>query len=118
MMFATLEVQQDPPRWSDLLPYLVYWVQVAGSVAAIALAFWALHYFAEKQHRRQKKLSFRGLLFVGLCVVAAGCYLGFFGSLLLQGPIAQRVSNDPNAPLRYMHTRDQFLLSTAGGLFA
>ena len=35
MIFASLDIERDPPQWSQLMTYFSTWLQVAGSVAAL-----------------------------------------------------------------------------------
>jgi hypothetical protein len=115
MIFASLELEREPPLWSLFPIYLITWLQVAGGVAAIALVLWGIHYYAEKKYLKQKTIPTMGRVVLVLGALAVICYaIGLF-SFVVAGPAKIDM---PVGPPRWQFRPDQTLLLAAGGFFA
>lgn len=117
MIFASLETEREPPRWAEFSDYLLVWVQNAGTVAAFALAIWALAYVLGQRTPRRSRtapsLSTTAKIFVVCLCGSLVCYLLFFALLLMFGterPFV-RIAGEPN----YTYSWSQRLFLTVGG---
>lgn len=121
MIFASLEIERDPLRWAEFPAYLATWIQVAGSVAALALILWFIHYFAEKRQFKKEKLSFWALALVISAGLSFTCYMIFLGFIATQGVFipTKKGPLQPGAPVpAILYSTEQQLFLTLGGLFA
>ncbi len=118
MIFASLEIETDPPKWDDFFTILQTWVQDAGIMAAVAFTLVAIHFLTERRKELQGQLSALTQVVIGCGVLSLLAYLGFalmlasYGMVVVQEKVYDRIVT------QYLLTPMQSTLLTIAGFCA